>query len=99
MNKVDPFIVAVRLLTDCETLPSDVVDWILSRKLPAALSHRIDILMRKSNEGTLTEAEKQEFRSYDEACQFLVLLQAKAAYEKKKLASPKVVPKRKAIAA
>jgi hypothetical protein len=42
------------------------------------LRRRIDELAGKSNEGTLSEAERAEYEGYDRANKFVALLQAQA---------------------
>ena len=66
---LDPF---GRILTP--TVARDLVGLRFDRKAQS----RIDNLARKCNEGTLTDAERNEYETYVYAIDFIAILQAKA---------------------
>jgi len=92
MSTINPFMVALRILADSgKTPPPQVADWILSTKVPDDLSRRTQVLMEKSNDGTLSQNERQELAAYSDASAFISLLKAKLAPgQKKKIGSKRV---------
>ena len=56
----------------------DVAQRIASLKASPALQARLDDLAQKSNEGTLTLAERANYEAFVEAVDFVAILQAKA---------------------
>ncbi len=59
-------------------LTPDVARALLGLRTDAETQARLEELADKSTEGTLTEAERDEYRAYVSAIDFLTVLQSKA---------------------
>ncbi len=66
---VDPLVAA---------LTPEVAARIVDLRADAKLQARLDVLAEKSNEGQLTEEEREEYNRYIWAIDFISLVQAKA---------------------
>lgn len=61
-----------------EIFTPDVARGIAEMRADPELQTRLDELAAKSNQGQLTEAERQEYAAYIDAIDFVGILQAKA---------------------
>ena len=61
-----------------DTFTPEVARHIVALKADAEVQNRIDELAKKSNEGTLTEDERAEYRCFVDAIDLVSLLQAKS---------------------
>ncbi len=59
-------------------LTPDVARQIVALRADADLEKRVEELARKSDNGKLTEAERDEYESYVRASKFISILQSKA---------------------
>ena len=63
-------------IADCFT--PDVARRIAALKADATMQNQLDEFATKANEGTLTEAEREDYLAYVEAVDMVAVLQAKA---------------------
>lgn len=61
-----------------EILTPAVAQGIADMRADPQVQARLDTLATKANEGQLSEAERQEYRDYIEALEFIGILQSKA---------------------
>jgi hypothetical protein len=61
-----------------ECFTPSVAEEIANLRANPRLQERLDVLADKSNEGSLTEAERTEYETYVKAIDFITILQAKA---------------------
>lgn len=61
-----------------ELLSPEVARRLVDYRFDSRAQSRIDRLARRSQEGTLTDAESQEYETYVRALDFIAILQAKA---------------------
>jgi len=61
-----------------EALTPESARRLVAWRADAETQRRLDALGDKSNEGTLTPAEREEYETYVQAIEFIAILQAKA---------------------